>query len=74
MKLKKNLNYMRKNTTQTESLLSKLERPIHITYISEYILKLPMDMTQTKINNLIEQGYIEESQYGKGYYVRKLIK
>jgi hypothetical protein len=31
-------------------------------------------MTQTKINNLIEQGYIEESQYGKGYYVRKLIK
>lgn len=65
---------MRKNTTQTESLLSKLERPIHISYISEYILKLPMDMTQTKINDLIEKGFLEESQYGKGYYVRKLIK
>lgn len=65
---------MRKNTTQTESLLSKLERPIHISYISEYILKLPMDMTQTKINDLVEKGFLEESQYGKGYYVRKLIR
>lgn len=65
---------MRKNTTQTESILSKLERPIHISYISEYILKLPMDMTQTKINDLVEKGFLEESQYGKGYYVRKLIR
>jgi len=33
-----------------------------------------MDMTQTKINDLVEKGFLEESQYGKGYYVRKLIK
>ena len=65
---------MKKNTVIVESLLSKLERPLHISYISEYILKLPIELTETKINDLIEKGYIEESQYGKGYYVRKLIK
>lgn len=57
--------------TPTENLLSKLEQPIHINYISEYILRLPIDMSQNKINSLIEEGFIEESQYGKGYYVRK---
>ena len=65
---------MRKNTTPTESLLAKLERPIHISYISEYLLKLPIDVCQTKINELIKSDFLEESQYGKGYYVRKKMK
>jgi hypothetical protein len=65
---------MRKNTTPTELLLAKLERPIHISYISEYLLKLPIDVCQTKINELIKSDLVEESQYGKGYYVRKKMK
>jgi predicted transcriptional regulator len=62
---------MRKNLTVTEILLSKLESPIHITYISEYITKLPLDITKDRIDELIEEGLVEESKYGKGYYVRK---
>jgi hypothetical protein len=65
---------MRKNTTPTELLLSKLERPIHISYISEYILRLPIEICQTKIDELIKSDFLEESQYGKGYYVRKKMK
>ncbi len=65
---------MRKNTTSTELLLSKLERPIHISYISEYILRLPIEICQTKIDELIKSDFLEESQYGKGYYVRKKMK
>ena len=62
---------MKKNLTTTEILLSKLESPIHISYISDYIFKLPLDISQNKIDELMEQGLIEESKYGKGYYVRK---
>ena len=62
---------MKKNLTTTEILLSKLESPIHISYISDYIFKLPLDISQNKIYELMEQGLIEESKYGKGYYVRK---
>jgi hypothetical protein len=65
---------MRKNTAPTELLLSKLERPIHISYISEYILRLPIEICQTKIDELIKSDFLEESQYGKGYYVRKKMK
>ena len=31
-------------------LLAKLRQPIHIGYISQYILKLPMDKTKEIIN------------------------
>jgi hypothetical protein len=62
---------MRKNLTTTEILLSKLESPIHINYISDYIFKQPLEISQNKIDELMGQGLIEESKYGKGYYVRK---
>ena len=62
---------MRKNLTTTEILLSKLESPIHISYISDYIFKQPLEISQNKIDELMGQGLIEESKYGKGYYVRK---
>ena len=52
---------MKKNLTTTEILLSKLESPIHISYISDYIFKLPLDISQNKIDELMEQGLIEES-------------
>ena len=61
---------MRKNTSPTEILLAKLEIPVHISYISEYILRIGLNQTKEKIESLIEDGLVKESEYGKGYYVR----
>lgn len=58
------------NTTK-EKLLSKLRRPIHISYISQYLTKLPENQTLVLLNDLINEELIEESKYGKGYYVSK---
>jgi hypothetical protein len=55
-------------------LISKLRQPIHIDYISQYILKLPMDKTKEIINKLIEDGVVEESGYAKDYFVIKHIE
>jgi hypothetical protein len=55
-------------------LISKLRQPIHIDYISQYILKLPMDKTKEIINKLIEDGIVEESGYAKDYFVIKHIE
>lgn len=52
-------------------LLAKLRRPIHISFISKHLVKLPMDETMNIINELIDEDLIEESKYGKGYYVIK---
>ena len=52
-------------------LLAKLRRPIHITYISKHLVKLPMIETLDLVNEMIEENLIEESKYGKGYYVLK---
>lgn len=62
---------MKKNTSPTEVLLSKLRQPLHINYICEYILKTNEYDCRVKINELINDGLIEESQYGKDYYVSK---
>jgi hypothetical protein len=56
---------------EKEKLLAKLRQPIHIGYISQYLLKLPMDETQQEIDKLISEGLIEESKYAKEYYVIK---
>ena len=61
---------MKKNTSPTEILLAKLETPIHINYISEYILRVGLDETKKRIKNLIKDELVKESEYGKGYYVR----
>ena len=55
-------------------LISKLRQPIHIDYISQYILKLPIDKTKEIINKLIEDGVVEESGYDKDYFVIKHIE
>ena len=56
---------------EREKLLAKLRQPIHISYISQYLLKLPLDETQKEIDKLIFDGLVEESKYAKEYYVIK---
>ena len=58
------------NTTK-EKLLAKLRLPVHITFISNHILKTSMKETEKLIGEMVEEGLIEESKYGKGYYVIK---
>jgi len=52
-------------------LLAKLRRPVHVSYISKYMVKLPMEETMKMLNEMIVDNLIEESVYGKGYYVIK---
>lgn len=54
-----------------KTLMSKLSQPVHISYISRYILKQEHDVTSRVINKLIEDEMVEESSMGKEYYVRK---
>ena len=51
-----------------KALLGKLRQPIHISYISTHILRDTMENTLEVINNLIEEGVVEESKYAKNYY------
>ena len=53
---------------EKEKLLAKLRQPIHIGYISQYLLKLPMEETQQEIDKLISEGLIEESKYAKTHH------
>ena len=52
-------------------LQSKLRRPIHITYISEHILRKDMDETRQLITKLMEDGYVFESETSKDYFYIK---
>lgn len=52
-------------------LQSKLRRPIHITYISEHILRKDMDETRKLITKLMEDGYVFESEISKDYFYIK---
>lgn len=54
-----------------KTLMSKLRQPVHITYISKYVLKISESETEVQLNKLIEEGLIEESHISKGYYVIK---
>jgi len=49
-------------------LEAKLRRPIHITYISEHILKKDLEETRKIINSLVSDGFIVESETAKDYY------
>lgn len=57
--------------TIKEKLLAKLRLPVHITYISKHLLKTSMFETEKLIGEMVEEGLVEESKYGKGYYVVK---
>jgi hypothetical protein len=54
---------------QIKSLMDKLRQPIHISYISKYILKLDEDETKKQLDSLISEGHIKESNLAEGYYV-----
>jgi hypothetical protein len=54
---------------QIKSLMDKLRQPIHINYISRYILKKDMDETKQQLDMLISEGYIKESSLSEGFYV-----
>jgi hypothetical protein len=54
---------------QIKSLMDKLRQPIHINYISKYILKKDMDETKQQLDILISEGYVKESKLSQGYYV-----
>jgi hypothetical protein len=61
------------DTKSTKTLLSKLRQPIHIDYISKYILRIPEDETRVVLNKLLEENVIQESTYAKDYYVIKTV-
>ena len=54
---------------QEKGFLNKLRQPIHITYISKYILKKNIEETKKELDFLIESGIIVESKIAKEYYV-----
>ena len=56
-----------------KTLLGKLRQPIHIDYISKYILRESVEETMNIINKLVEDNNIEESKYAKDYYVVKNV-
>jgi hypothetical protein len=59
---------------KTKKLLnSKLRQPVHITYISKYILKLTEKETKQILDELINKGEIEISPMVPGYYVNKTL-
>jgi hypothetical protein len=49
-------------------LEAKLRQPIHITYISQHILKKDLEETRKIINKFISDGFIVESEIAKDYY------
>ena len=56
---------------QEKGFLNKLRQPIHIDYISKYILKLTEKETKEILDKLIDEGVIEESPLAPGYYGNK---
>jgi len=59
---------MKKND-EIQKMILKLRIPIHISYISEHILKKDILETKEIIDELVYDEVIIESSYGKGYYV-----
>jgi hypothetical protein len=57
---------------KTKKLLNtKLRQPVHISYISKYILKLTEKETKKILDKLIDEGVIEESPLSPNYYKNK---
>jgi len=57
---------------KTKKLLnSKLRQPVHISYISKYILKMTEKETKKILDEMIDEDLIEESPMASNYYVNK---
>jgi hypothetical protein len=54
-----------------KTMLDKMNRPVHVSYIARYILKQGLDVTTRVMEHLITENQIEESEFGTQYYVRK---
>lgn len=54
---------------QIKDLGDKLRQPIHISYISKYILKKSEEDTKKELDILISEGFLKESNLASGYYV-----
>lgn len=52
-------------------LNSKLRQPVHISYISKYILKMTEKETKKILDEMISEDLIEESPMVSNYYVNK---
>jgi hypothetical protein len=52
-------------------LNSKLRQPVHISYISKYILKMTEKETKKILDEMIDEDLIEESPMASNYYVNK---
>ena len=57
-----------KTKSPEEMMLSKMRQPVHIGYISSYILKKSVEETKEYLDKLIQDGLIEESPLASGYY------
>jgi hypothetical protein len=57
---------------KTKKLLNtKLRQPVHISYISKYILKMTEKETKKILDEMIDEDLIEESPMASNYYVNK---
>lgn len=54
---------------QQKSLLAKLRRPVHVSYISKYILKMTTEETMSVLEGLEKDNIIEQYPGTEGYYV-----
>jgi hypothetical protein len=54
-----------------KTMLDKMNRQVHVSYIARYILKQELDVTTRVMEHLITENQIEESEFGTQYYVRK---
>ena len=59
------------NKDMIRLLEGKLRMPIHISYISKYILKKTQEETKEILEQAINDGVIEESPLAKEYYQLK---
>ena len=58
---------------QEKEFLSKLQKPIHVSYISKYLLKKDINETKQILQKYIDENIIEESKLAKEYYGVKNI-
>ena len=56
---------------QNKELMSKLRQPIHVDYISKYILPKSIEECKEILVGLVNDGILEESKISKDYYVVK---
>lgn len=53
---------------KVEQMLSKMSRPLHYSYVSNYILKCSEEEAIKVLNKLVSDGILKEVKFN-GYYV-----